>query len=556
MDSILEVLETEVFNENVKTKLSEILNFSDEDSDGYKSLEYLIAQLVFKNEKYLIDKLLFTIHLAKKNVKNNVNKTAALIIFLEKMMVKIQNFNSELNEILFKELSLAKEILKKIVQSIPVKALQGDMTLFRNLKGLDLLKRVKPYHEWRRAINDAGLWLFDKTSTTAPKNSCEAIDYAGNKLKGINFASQDYLGLSSHPKIVELGKKTIEEYGVHSAGSAVLFGNTKFSTQLEQTISKFLGYNYTVLYPTGWGAGFGVVTGLIRPSDHVVMDRLSHACLQTGAKAATNKRHYFSHLDNQEVEKILKKIRTEDKKNAILVVTESLFSMDSDSPNLEVLQKICKSHSAFLLVDMAHDLGCIGEKGLGNPEIQEMIEKIDIVMGSFSKTFASNGGFVCTDSKAVLEYLSFFSNPRTFSNALSPAQAACVNEAFLIVQSPEGKKLRKDLLERSLYLREKLSNYGLKCIGSPSAIIPVVIGDEGLTRILTRLLADHGIITNIVEYPGVAKGAARLRIQIMAGHTYDELDFLAKKTKSCLAQAKLILSTIKSDINLLSEDTI
>src|ERR1700745_3030423 len=180
---------------------------------------------------------------------------------------------------------------------------------------------------------------------------------------------------------------------------------------------------------------------------------LSHSCLQEGANAATNNIHLFRHLDNDYCRDILAKIRSKDKDNGILVVTEGLFSMDSDTPKLLELQALCHEYNAILVVDVAHDLGCLGNDGRGHIGMQNMVGKIDLVMGSFSKTFASNGGFVACQSRAVKEYLRFYSAPATFSNALSPVQAATILKAFDIVDSLEGRVLRLELLANIKSLR-------------------------------------------------------------------------------------------------------
>ena len=203
-----------------------------------------------------------------------------------------------------------------------------------------------------------------------------------------------------------------------------------------------------MLYPTGWAAGYGVIKALVGPGDHVVMDGLSHACLQEGARSATANVHLHGHLDVESARRHLKSVRARDAEAGILVVTESLFSMDSDTPNLAALQQLCREFEATLLVDVAHDLGAIGEGGRGFIGAQDMMGKIDIVMGSFSKTFASNGGFVSCNSPAVKQYLKFYGCSATFSNAMSPTQAAIVAKAFAIIQSDKGRDLRWRLMKR------------------------------------------------------------------------------------------------------------
>ena len=397
----------------------------------------------------------------------------------------------------------------------PVEALTGSMRDFREPHGSDLIARVEGFYRWQDLRRLYGLWPYSKSTEEAPLSVCAAKDDSGLHFRGLNFATQDYLSLSSDPEIKEVAKAVIEEYGVHSAGSSALAGNTKYSLKLEQTISEFLNLKHTVLYPTGWAAGYGAIKALVRPADHVVMDGLSHACLQEGANSATNNVHLHRHLDLQSARRHLQRIRDVDKGNAILVVTESLFSMDSDTPDLAGLQTLCREFEATLLVDVAHDLGAIGEGGRGFIGKQNMLGQIDIVMGSFSKTFASNGGFVSCNSPAVKQYLKFYGCSATFSNALSPVQAATVTKAFEIVQSDRGRDLRRLLLKRVGQLRNALAAAGLNFIGDPSAIVPVVVGNESLARMVSRRLPALEVIANLVEYPAVAKGNARFRLQMM-----------------------------------------
>ena len=419
---------------------------------------------------------------------------------------------------------------------VPSAALTGSMRDFRVPGGSDLLGRTEGFFKWQDQRRQNGLWPFSRATEDGPKTVCLAQDDRGNKMRGVNFASQDYLSLSSHPLIKETAIETIGRCGVHSAGSPALVGNTSYSVALERKIAEFVEMDHVVLYPTGWAAGFGVVKGLVRSADHIVMDMLAHSCLQEGAHAATNNIHLFRHLDNDYCRNILAKIRAKDTENGILVVTEGLFSMDSDTPDLAALQDLCHEFNATLVVDVAHDMGCLGKEGRGHIGMQNMLGKVDIVMGSFSKTFASNGGFVACKSRAVQEYLRFYSAPTTFSNALSPVQAATILKAFDIVDSLEGRVLRLELLANVVSLRRELNEAGLDYYGDPSAIVCVKMGSEGLARLVSRQLVELGLVANLVEFPAVPKNAARIRTQVMANHSEQNI-----------AQAVQILRTAKAE---------
>jgi len=401
----------------------------------------------------------------------------------------------------------------------PAAALAGSMRDFRVPQGSDLLGRVDGFFNWQNLRRQNGLWPFSRATDFGPRTVVSAEDDRGIAMQGVNFASQDYLSMSSNPQIKATALEAIERYGVHSAGSPALVGNTTHSVALERKIAAFLGMEDAILYPTGWAAGFGVIKGLVRSADHIVMDTLSHTCLQEGANAATRNIYQFRHLDMAHCRRWLETIRAKDTENGIMVVTEGLFSMDSDTPDLVAMQELCNEFNATLMVDVAHDLGALGEEGRGHIGIQGMLGKVDLVMGSFSKTFASNGGFVACRSRKIKEYLRFYSTPATFSNAMSPVNAAIVLKAFEIIESPEGKVLRNELMRNVLDLRSKLRAAGMDYYGDPSAIVCVKMGTEALARLVSRRLPDLGLLCNLVEYPAVAKAAARFRMQVMAKHT-------------------------------------
>ena len=306
---------------------------------------------------------------------------------------------------------------------------------------------------------------------------------------------------------------------MHSAGSAALLGNTTNSLKLGDKLSAMLGGKEVVLYPTGWAAGYGSIQGLVRPDDHVVIDILAHSCLQAGTRAATQKIHVHAHLDLESVARKLRQIRSSDTENGILVVTESLFSMHSDTPDLLALRGLCDHFDAKLLVDCAHDFGSMGKNGLGFVGDLGMLDEVDVLIGSFSKTFASNGGFVAVGTRAAAEYLRYYSATTTFSNALSPVQAAIVSTAIDIVQSAEGQTRRAALARNVLMLRTQMEKAGLKVYGDPSPIVPVGVGSEGLGRLVARAFSANGGLANLVEYPAVPRGHSRFRFQVMAGHS-------------------------------------
>lgn len=425
--------------------------------------------------------------------------------------------------------------------AVPADALAGSMKDFRVQQGPRLIDRCEAFYAWQDIRRQSGTWPFSRSTETGPHESCAVRDDSGVLFEGVNFASQDYLSLSSHAAVIAAAKTAIDTMGVHSAGSPALVGNTSTSIALERQLADFLQMQEAILFPTGWAAGFGVIKGLVRSHDHIVIDILAHACLQTGAQAATRNVHLHRHLDIDHVREKLTAIRSTDTQAGIMVVTEGLFSMDSDTPDIAALQSLAREYDATLMVDVAHDFGNLGPGGTGHIGAQNMLGDVDLVMGSFSKTFGSNGGFVATNNRAVKEYLRFYSPSCTFSNALSPAQIATIAKSLEIVRSDEGDSLRNSLMKNILLLREQVRIRGMDVYGSPSAIVAVKTGDEALARLTSRELPALGLLANLVEFPAVAKGQARFRLQVMAGHSSVEIAAAAAIMQAGLTFAELAL---------------
>ena len=392
-----------------------------------------------------------------------------------------------------------------------------------NPKG-HLLDRLTPHTDWWNARYQEGVDPYSKASIGPILSEGEATDRKGHSLKGVNLASQDYLALSSHPNIKQAAMEAVQMYGVHSAGSPALMGNSELSVKLEDKLAEFVDMESCTVFPTGWAAGYGVISALVKPDDFILMDHLSHACLAEGARNATKNLHIFPHLSTSALERKLKSIRGKNPSAGILIVTESLFSMDSDTPDIAKHQALADQYNATLMVDVAHDLGCMGRTGRGHLEEQGMLGKVDIVMGSFSKTFASNGGFAATNHPALKLALRYGSCPLSFSNAISPVQAAVVLEALNIIQSGEGAHRRQNMINNSIYLRRVLAANDFEVMGAPSAIIPVLLGGMKRSRLITRETLQGGGLVNLVEYPAVSRRNSRFRLQVMASHTYDQLD--------------------------------
>lgn len=425
-------------------------------------------------------------------------------------------------------------------------ALTKSAAHFSRPSGPNLLQRTDSLFRWAESRRQARVWPYVRALDSAPTATASIRCETGDAGSGINLASQDYLGLSNHPAVHTAAIESIARFGVHSAGSGALLGNTSISLQLEQAVAEALHVPHVLLFPTGWAAGYGAVVGLVRPDDHIVMDELAHACLQSGAQAATRNVVRVRHLDTEAFRAAVQGIRAADAKNGILVITEGVFSMDSDSPDIRALQAICSEYDATLLVDIAHDFGALGPGGSGQIGVQGMLGKVDLVMGSFSKTFASNGGFVAARTPEVKQFLQIYAGSWMFSNALSPVQAATVLAALQIVRTPEGDALRQKLQAASLAIRDEFAKGGIHCLGEPTAIVPTPVGAEAVGRIASWLAFRKGALINLAEFPVVPVGASRFRIQMMAAHTEKQARTGARLALESLAEAREICGRDRS----------
>jgi glycine C-acetyltransferase/8-amino-7-oxononanoate synthase len=280
----------------------------------------------------------------------------------------------------------------------------------------------------------------------------------------------------------------------------------------------------------------------------VLLDARSHACLQQGARAATAHVHRHRHLDVAHAIEKLAAIRGTSPTCGVLVVTEGLFSMDADVPHLAPLQEACAAFGARLLVDVAHDLGAMGPGGTGMLGAQGLLGRVDLVMGSFSKTFASNGGFVASNDRTIADYLTYFAGPHTFSNALSPIQAAVVGTCLDIVQSAEGDTRRELVAAAAQALRDALRARRLCCLGIPSPIVPVVVGTSVIARRASRIIAARGLLANLVEYPAVSRSESRFRLQVMAAHTSVQAAEAARILEEAVQEASVEREADQPDV--------
>jgi 7-keto-8-aminopelargonate synthetase-like enzyme len=414
---------------------------------------------------------------------------------------------------------------------------------FRDPVGPDISARCEPFGAWVEESSRAGYFQFLRHHESAPATRSTVIGWGGQRYEGLNFASQDYLGLSRHPDVIRAAADACLAYGTHSAGSEPMGGGLAAARALERDLGRFVEHQHVVLFPTGWAAGYGAIKALVRPYDFIVLDALAHDCLQHGARASTPNIALFAHNDLGSLRKRLQKIRGQNEAAAILVVTESLFSMDSDHADMRAFIEICKDFRAASLVDVAHDLGAIGPGGKGTLAEYGVLPDVDFLIGSFSKTFACIGGFFASHSKGPAYYVRGFSGSYTFSNYLIPPQVAAIRTAFAIATSPPtvvggGDELRRKTLESAELLRRLLADGGLEVLGRTSPLVLPHIGAERIARRAYKSCLEQGLILNNIEFPACRRGSARFRLQLTPAHSSNDLTSAAEIVIRAIDEAR------------------
>jgi len=420
--------------------------------------------------------------------------------------------------------------------SCPVES--GDLARFHELPGNDVFERLSTFEEWRGARASAGIWPYSRALHGKPTARVRLQDDSGRIFDGINFGSIDYLGLSTHPRVLEAAESALRDFGPHSASVPIFSGNSLLTLQLEQELGDLIHANQVNLFSSGWAAGWSAVASLVRESDHVVLDVLAHNCMQHGARSATRNIQLFRHLDLEHARECLSNIRSVDSANGILVVTEGLYSMDSDWPDLRKFQALCHEYDARMLVDISHDIASMGPNGAGMIDKQGMLGEIDLICGGLSKGLAASGGFIATNRVDVKHYIRCFSDPYLFGTSMSPVSAGCALAAIRVARSNEGVHLRNQLVRTCVAMRNEFAKGGIECLGDQSPIIPAMVPDERGARVACKLAFRRGVIANLVEYPAVPIGKARFRLQLMASHNTEEARLAAQVLIDCLRECE------------------
>ena len=335
----------------------------------------------------------------------------------------------------------------------------------------------------------------------------------------IMAGSNNYLGLTSNPRVKAAAQKAIDIYGTGCSGSRYLTGTLKLHNDLEERLAKFLKVEAVLMFSTGYQTGLGVITSLLNKGDYVILDKEDHASLMNGALTAKGmfvefKR--YKHSDMDDLEKILKNIPIDAGK---LIVTDGVFSVTGEICNLPKINELAKKYNARVLCDDAHATGVIGNGGRGTADYFGQIEQTDLTMGTFSKSFASLGGFVAGKER-VINYIKHVCGAIIFSASPTPASCAATLEALNILE--EQPEISNQLIKNSNYMRDGFKQLGFNIYESQTAIVPVIVGEAEIAMVMWRKLFDKGIFVNAFIPPGVPENMSMMRTSYMTTHNKEE----------------------------------
>ncbi|HCW45331.1 MAG: glycine C-acetyltransferase [Planctomycetia bacterium] len=370
------------------------------------------------------------------------------------------------------------------------------------------------FAEELNGIEEAGLWKKERVITSPQGSSISTSDG-----EALNFCANNYLGLSSHPEIVQAARSALDSHGFGMSSVRFICGTQDIHKQLEERIASFLSTEDTILYTSCFDANAGLFETILGPEDAVISDELNHASIIDGVRLCKAQRHRYSHCDMKDLEKCLQEsasCRTR------LVVTDGAFSMHGVLAPLDKIAELCDRHDAILVVDDSHATGFIGETGRGTPEYFGVQDRVDIITSTLGKALGGASGGFTTGHREIIELLRQKSRPYLFSNTLAPSIVlAGIRVLELIDAEPERVQKSR---ENTKHFREGMTAAGFDIAQGVHPIVPIMIGDERRTMDMASAMNEKGIFVVGFSYPVVPKGQARIRVQISAGHSVDQID--------------------------------
>ena len=352
--------------------------------------------------------------------------------------------------------------------------------------------------------------------------------------KVLMFGSNSYLGLTNHPKVKEAAMEAIRKYGTGCAGSRFLNGTLDIHVQLEKRLAKFVGKEDAISFSTGFQVNEGVISCITGREDYLIWDELNHASIIEGIRLSFSNKLKYKHNDMESLEKQLRRCEPDKVK---LIVTDGVFSMEGDVAHVAEIVRLAKQYNASIMVDEAHGIGVLGNHGRGTCDHFGVSKDVDLIMGTFSKSFASLGGFIAAD-KDTINYLRHHSGTYIFSASCTPASVAAANASLdIMLNEPEHME---NLWKLTHYALDGFRQMGCEIGHTSTPIIPLFIRDNDLTFLIVRELFDEGIFVNPVVSPAVASQDTLIRFSLMATHTQTQLDYALEAIRKVFKKHDLI----------------
>ena len=364
-------------------------------------------------------------------------------------------------------------------------------------------------------IKKSGLYKSERLITSKQETSISVSD----KNNILNFCANNYLGLSNHPDLIEAAKDGIEKFGFGLSSVRFICGTQAIHKELENDISNFLNKEDTILYTSCFDANGGLFETLLTENDAIISDSLNHASIIDGVRLCKAKRFRYANSNMDELESLLKKTK---KYKNIMITTDGVFSMDGYIAKLDQICMLAKKYNAIVHVDDSHATGFVGENGQGSAEYHGVLNQVDIITSTFGKALGGASGGFTSASKEIIEILRQRSRPYLFSNSLAPSIVYASIKAIKLIQ--DSNDLRKKLDINTQYFRKKMKSLGFKIKSGTHPIVPVMIGDAKLSKDLANDLLSQNIYVVGFSFPVVPKGEARIRVQISASHTKNQIN--------------------------------
>ena len=367
------------------------------------------------------------------------------------------------------------------------------------------------------------------------KSPQSSLIETSEKKEIINLCSNNYLGLSSHPEVTQAAKDAIDTHGFGMSSVRFICGTQDIHKELENKISSFLGMEDTILYAAAFDANGGVFEPLFGPEDAIISDQLNHASIIDGIRLCKAQRHRYLHNDMNDLEE---KLKETSHCRARIIVTDGVFSMDGTIAQLDKISELAKKYNALVMSDECHSTGFIGEKGRGVHELKNVMGKVDIITGTLGKALGGASGGFTSSKKEVIEILRQKSRPYLFSNTLAPSIVGASHKVFELIENDNS--LIKNLQKNTKYFREEMKNLGFDIVDGTHPIVPIMLYDAVLAKKMSEKLLEKGVYVIGFYFPVVPKDLARIRVQLSAGHTIEQLEKAINSFKEVGEELKII----------------